>query len=43
MIPSYGISLVENPDLFRKLHAETAEVLGLNEVKEEAKELEEVK
>ncbi|SOC39308.1 malate:quinone oxidoreductase [Ureibacillus acetophenoni] len=43
MIPSYGISLAEQPDLFRKLLAETAEVLGLSEVKEETRELEEVK
>ncbi len=31
MIPSYGISLVENPELFRELHASTAQVLGLSE------------
>jgi malate dehydrogenase (quinone) len=31
MIPSYGVSLVENPDLFQELHASTAETLGLNE------------
>ena len=31
MIPSYGVSLAKNPDLFRKLHAETAETLGLSE------------
>lgn len=31
MIPSYGISLVENPDLFRELHASTAKTLGLDE------------
>jgi malate dehydrogenase (quinone) len=30
MIPSYGVSLVENPDLFRELHTSTAETLGLN-------------
>ncbi len=43
MIPSYGISLAENPELFKKLHAETAEVLGLSTVNEETKELQEVK
>ncbi|GIN72302.1 putative malate:quinone oxidoreductase [Bacillus sp. J14TS2] len=31
MIPSYGISLVENPELFQKIHASTAQVLGLSE------------
>ncbi|MEK5325712.1 malate:quinone oxidoreductase [Aeribacillus sp. FSL M8-0254] len=30
MIPSYGVSLVENPDLFHELHTFTAETLGLN-------------
>lgn len=30
MVPSYGTSLVEDPELFRELHAATAEVLGLN-------------
>ncbi|AXI38321.1 malate:quinone oxidoreductase [Bacillaceae bacterium ZC4] len=30
MIPSYGVSLVENPDLFHELHTSTAETLGLN-------------
>ena len=30
MIPSYGISLVENPELFQELHAATAKTLGLN-------------
>ncbi|MED1439720.1 malate:quinone oxidoreductase [Aeribacillus composti] len=30
MIPSYGVSLVENPDLFHGLHTSTAETLGLN-------------
>ena len=30
MIPSYGVSLVENPELFQELHAATAETLGLN-------------
>ncbi|SEQ02958.1 malate:quinone oxidoreductase [Piscibacillus halophilus] len=30
MIPSYGVSLMENPDLLREVHATTAEVLDLN-------------
>lgn len=50
MIPSYGISLVENPALFREIHASTAKTLGLsedipNEVyssEEETQELEKV-
>ncbi|AQQ54888.1 malate:quinone oxidoreductase [Planococcus lenghuensis] len=29
MIPSYGVSLNDNPELFREVHAETAETLGL--------------
>lgn len=29
MIPSYGLSLVDNPHLFREIQASTAEVLGL--------------
>ncbi|MBK5461982.1 malate:quinone oxidoreductase [Peribacillus sp. TH27] len=31
MIPSYGVSLVENPELFHELLASTAQALGLNE------------
>ncbi|WP_139492463.1 malate:quinone oxidoreductase [Brevibacillus dissolubilis] len=31
MIPSYGVSLVENPELFKELHAATAQALGLSE------------
>lgn len=31
MIPSYGISLTENPKLFQDLHASTGRALGLNE------------
>jgi malate dehydrogenase (quinone) len=31
MIPSYGVSLVENPDLFHKLHAATERALSLND------------
>ncbi|MFD2611491.1 malate:quinone oxidoreductase [Paenibacillus gansuensis] len=30
MVPSYGVSLVEHPELFRELHNATARVLGLN-------------
>ncbi len=31
MIPSYGVSLVENPELFQEIHTSTAKTLGLNE------------
>ncbi|WP_374722839.1 malate:quinone oxidoreductase [Peribacillus tepidiphilus] len=31
MIPSYGLSLVENPELFEKIHTSTAHTLGLVE------------
>ncbi|CKH56649.1 Probable malate:quinone oxidoreductase 1 [Streptococcus pneumoniae] len=31
MIPSYGISLTENPRLFQDLHTSTGRTLGLNE------------
>ncbi|MFD2170499.1 malate:quinone oxidoreductase [Tumebacillus lipolyticus] len=31
MIPSYGVSLVANPELFQEIHATTAQVLGLDE------------
>jgi malate dehydrogenase (quinone) len=31
MIPSYGVSLVENPELFQKIHTSIAETLGLSE------------
>lgn len=30
MIPSYGISLMENPELLREVHSSTAKALGLN-------------
>lgn len=30
MIPSYGIKLVENPELLEEVHSSTAQVLGLN-------------
>ena len=30
MIPSYGESLMENPELLHEVHASTAEILGLN-------------
>ena len=29
MIPSYGMSLVENPELFHEIHTSTAQTLGL--------------
>lgn len=31
MVPSYGVSLVENPELFHEVHTSTAEALGLSE------------
>ncbi|MGG2017126.1 malate:quinone oxidoreductase [Bacillus sp. S10(2024)] len=31
MIPSYGVSLVENPELFQKISTSTAQTLGLSE------------
>lgn len=31
MIPSYGVSLVANPELFQEIHAATAQSLGLDE------------
>lgn len=31
MVPSYGVKLVENPELFDELHASTAKVLRLSE------------
>lgn len=31
MIPSFGVSLVENPELFHEINASTAKTLGLNE------------
>ncbi|WP_070120061.1 malate:quinone oxidoreductase [Bacillus marinisedimentorum] len=37
MIPSYRVSLVDNPELFKELHAYTAQTLGLSP-KEQAKE-----
>ncbi|MFY4776163.1 malate:quinone oxidoreductase [Metabacillus sp. RGM 3146] len=33
MVPSYGVSLSENPELFKEIHASTAQTLGLNEKK----------
>jgi malate dehydrogenase (quinone) len=30
MIPSYGLSLSENPELFKEIHVSTAHALGLN-------------
>ncbi|MGG1618839.1 malate:quinone oxidoreductase [Paenibacillus sp. NRS-1782] len=31
MIPSYGVSLAENPELFQEIHASTTQALGLGE------------
>lgn len=31
MIPSYGVSLVENPELFQEIHTSTAQTLSLSE------------
>jgi malate dehydrogenase (quinone) len=31
MVPSYGMSLVDNPEYFQEIHASTAEALGLSE------------
>lgn len=31
MIPSYGVSLTENPELFQDIHTSTAQTLGLSE------------
>ncbi|MGG1575406.1 malate:quinone oxidoreductase [Fictibacillus sp. NRS-1165] len=31
MIPSYGLSLMENPELLQKIHTSTAQTLGLGE------------
>lgn len=31
MIPSYGVSLVENPELLHEIHNSTAKTLGLSE------------
>ncbi|WKA54774.1 malate:quinone oxidoreductase [Planococcus shixiaomingii] len=31
MIPSYGVSLSENPELFEEIHASTAKALGLDD------------
>ncbi|CAG9619957.1 malate:quinone oxidoreductase [Sutcliffiella rhizosphaerae] len=35
MVPSYGVSLVENPELFQELHHSTAKTLGLYTAKKE--------
>ncbi|KOP71651.1 malate:quinone oxidoreductase [Cytobacillus solani] len=34
MIPSYGVSLTENPELFQDIHTSTAQTLGLSEKSE---------
>lgn len=33
MIPSYGESLMENPELLKEIHSSTAETLGLSKKK----------
>ncbi|MFC3747317.1 malate dehydrogenase (quinone) [Paenibacillus sp. GCM10012306] len=37
MIPSYGVSLVENPDLIQKIHTSTAQTLGLSSEQQTAR------
>ncbi|QDI93089.1 malate:quinone oxidoreductase [Salicibibacter halophilus] len=41
MIPSYGVSLTENPELFREIHASTARALHLEEDQEHSLDIEE--
>jgi malate dehydrogenase (quinone) len=36
LIPSYGQSLAENPDLSRRVRAETAAVLNIQNIEEQA-------
>jgi malate dehydrogenase (quinone) len=36
MIPSYGVSLMENPELLDEITASTNEILRLNEINESA-------
>ncbi|MCY9698343.1 malate:quinone oxidoreductase, partial [Paenibacillus alginolyticus] len=31
MIPSYGVSLLKNPELIQEIHTSTARTLGLSE------------
>ncbi|PLR98491.1 malate:quinone oxidoreductase [Bacillus sp. T33-2] len=38
MLPSYGVSLVDNPEFFNDIHASTAKTLGLSRAKEQALE-----
>lgn len=40
MIPSYGISLVENPELLQEIHNSTSQILGLITKEEEDQETE---
>jgi len=47
MIPSYGVSLAEHPDLLQEIHSSTAKILGLEEEKttstdDETRQLQEV-
>ncbi|MEC5423526.1 malate:quinone oxidoreductase [Virgibacillus sp. C22-A2] len=39
MIPSYGVSLMENPELLHEVHASTEQALGLSKEEREEKEL----
>jgi malate dehydrogenase (quinone) len=41
MIPSYGISLLENPELIHEIHTATARTLGLSDKKQEHRVLQE--
>ena len=34
MIPSYGVSLMENPELLHEVHTSTAKALGLSQKEE---------
>jgi malate dehydrogenase (quinone) len=39
MIPSYGMSLMENPELLNEIHTSTAQTLGLSKKEQKEKEL----
>lgn len=39
MIPSYGVSLADSPELFQEIHTATAKALGLSETEQSEKEL----
>jgi malate dehydrogenase (quinone) len=40
MVPSYGLSLMDNPELLQEIHASTAEVLGLSKFTQNEEETE---